>query len=94
MRNEVARNGDKIRLKLVGQLNDSIEGFGGKVDAMMYVRKMDNAEAAKGLGQIFEDHPMFGQLKRSMYAQSPHLEDSLGLPERLLLDATIPPSAG
>ena len=94
MRDEVAGNGDKIRLKLVGQLNDCIESFGGEVHAMMYVRKMDDAEAAKGLGQIFEDHAMLGQLKRSMYAQSPHLEDGLGLPERILLDATIPPSAG
>src|SRR5579872_1958704 len=90
---KVPSHGDQIGLKFVGKLNDGSESLGRKIQAVVKVGQVNNAEATECLGKAFEAYLMFVDFNSRAQMQPPELTHPVRLPQRILFDAAIAPAA-
>ena len=90
---KVPRHDDQIGLKFVGKFDDCRESLGGKIQTVVKVRQVNNAETAECLGKPFEAYLMFVDFNSRAQMQSAKLAHPMRLPQRIFLNAAIAPSA-
>ncbi|HEV2488310.1 MAG TPA: hypothetical protein VGT03_00755, partial [Candidatus Acidoferrales bacterium] len=73
--------------------DDGSESLRRKIQAVMKVRQMNNAEATECIGKAFEAYLMLVDFNSRAQMQSPELAHPMRLSQRVFFDTAIAPAA-